>query len=121
MLVALPIAFGVLGYLGYSRIQSATEAAANMPPAGTIWFGSSFDPSTLEIRARTATIDAGTAFSAVAHLTREMTGTDFTIRESLDGQLIASGAFGRQGTGDVWGFNPGLLFQGGRLDDRARR
>lgn len=80
-------------------------AYANLPPAGVIWFGSSFDPTTFDIHGKTGTISATQAFSAVAHTTRSMKGSDMSIRISFNGTAVASSAVTWQGEGDIWGFS----------------
>jgi hypothetical protein len=116
--LALGVAIVIGGfYILNNRIPSIGPSSgvsgANLPPAGAIWFGSSFDPSTFEIRGRTTSISSQTAFSAVARLTREMAGSDLSIRISYNGAVISSSAVTWQGSGDVWGFSPGALMAAG--------
>jgi hypothetical protein len=87
---------------------------ANLPPAGTIWFGSSFDPTTFELRGRTTTISSQSAFSAVAHLMKSMEGSALTIRISYNGTIVSSSPVTWQGSGEVWGFSPGALLAAGQ-------
>jgi hypothetical protein len=88
-------------------------AAANLPPAGTIWFGSSFDPQTFAITNRLTTVTANQGFSFVARLPRTMDASGLVIRTSFDGKLVATIPVSVKGTGDVWGFSPGPLFAAG--------
>jgi hypothetical protein len=86
---------------------------ANVPPAGAVWFGSSFDPDTLAVRGRTTSVGAQEAFAVVGHLTRSMDGSQVNIRMYLDGSLLATNALGGTGSSELWGFSPSPLFQPG--------
>ena len=83
------------------------------PPSGVIWFGSSFDPDTFELRNRTTSFAAGEPFSAVASLARTMDGTDLSMRIYADGELWTSAALSWTGNGDLWGFSPGPAYSAG--------
>jgi hypothetical protein len=116
-LILLGIAVLVGGfYVLNSKIPSigpAGVSSANLPPAGTIWFGSSFDASTFEIRDRTTSINSQQGFSAVAHLTRSMDGSAHSVRISYNGTVVSSSSVTWQGWGEVWGFSPGALLAAG--------
>jgi hypothetical protein len=86
--------------------SSGTVQPGNQPPAGTIWFGSSFDPTTFAISGRTSSISVGSPISGVAHLTRSMAGSELSIRVELNGAVIATVKTGWSGSGDIWGFTP---------------
>lgn len=83
---ALVLIIGVgIWQIGPSRfVQSLPFGAGggpvNAPPAGQIWFGSSFDVSTFEIRGKTTTIGATSPFTFVAHLTRSVDASELVIR-----------------------------------------
>jgi hypothetical protein len=96
-----------------ASINAGGGSVPGVPPKGDVWFGSSFDASTLAIRGRTTSVGAHEAFAVVAHLTRSMDGSKIVIRLYLDGQLLASNALGGAGSSDVWGMSPGPLFQPG--------
>lgn len=85
----------------------------NVPPAGAIWFGTSFDPSTMELAGRKTTVGQSEAFSMVAHLTRSMNASDLVIRSYFEGKLVGQSPVSAQGSGDVWGFSPGPLLAAG--------
>jgi hypothetical protein len=48
---------------------------ADLPPAGTAWFGSSFDRDTFELRGRTTTVGTNEPFAMVAHLSEAIDGS----------------------------------------------
>lgn len=84
-----------------------------VPPAGEAWFGSSFDTDTFAIRNRKVSVGAHEAFAVVAHLPRTLDGSDLVIRVYLDGSLISTTGANATGSGDIWGFSPGPLFEPG--------
>lgn len=110
VVLAVIAVIGIVIYLGYTRTLPNTAPrvgpAANLPPAGTIWFGSSFDSSTFEIRGQTSTATVGQTFAMVGHLTREVSFDQLNIRISLDGTTYANqqAQVAGSGTGDVFGF-----------------
>lgn len=83
--------------------SSGTVDQSNVPPAGQVWFGTSFDPKTFVITDRRTTIGTQEGFAMVAHLVKptDMQGT--TIRASLNGNLVNSVATGLTTSGDVFG------------------
>ena len=93
--------------------RDLAEIGADLPPAGDIWFGSSFDADTFELRGRTTAVGANDAFSLVGRLPSVYDAADLGMRVYLDGQLVASQAFNASGSGDLWGFSPGPLFEPG--------
>ena len=86
---------------------------AGLPPAGTIWFGSGFDPDTFAISSRLTSVTTNQPFSFVAHLTRSLDASAMGIRISWNGQDVPANAANARGTGDVWGFTPGPLYSAG--------
>lgn len=88
-------------------------ASANLPPAGEVWFGSSFDASTFEIRGRTRSVGTNEAFALVAQLPRSMRADGLAMRLSLDGELVGNEAVNATGEGELWGFSAGPLFAPG--------
>ena len=101
------------GVLNLGGTGGGGPSAANLPPAGTIWFGSSFDPQTFAIANRLTTLTTNQGFSFVARLPRTMDASQLAIRASLNGQLMTSIAVNAKGSGDTWGFSPGPLFMAG--------
>jgi PBP1b-binding outer membrane lipoprotein LpoB len=62
--LALAIALVVVG------CSSGGVPLANLPPAGTIWFGSSFDATTFAMTGQASTFAQGDKLVMVAHFTR---------------------------------------------------
>ena len=89
-------------------------ASGNIPPAGEVWFGSSFDPNTLSLSGHTQTVGVQQGFAIVAHLSRPVDGSTMVLRIYFNGSLVTSRAANAKGTADVWGFSAGPLFQPGR-------
>ncbi len=112
-LVLLAIIGVAFVLLNGSRAPGPGVDSANIPPAGTVWFGSSFDPKTFAISDRLTTVTANQGFSFVAHLSRTIDASELAIRTSWNGQLVASVAVSAKGSGDAWGFSPGPLFAAG--------
>lgn len=83
-------------------------AAADLPPAGSVWFGSSFDPATFVVHGRTTTVPAGQPVAVVAHLSHSIDMSAANLRISLDGTNYLNQALGLAGEGDVYGmtFSP---------------
>jgi hypothetical protein len=90
-----------------------TPVIVDLPPSGQIWFGSSFDPATFALKAKTFRVNINTPFSMVASLTRSVDGADLSVRLSLDGGLAKSQPLHVTGFGAVWGFTPDPLPAGG--------
>lgn len=62
LVVGLAISVGLL--------LSRNGGSANVPPAGSIWFGSSFDTKSFEIRDRADSFTSGARVALVAHLSQ---------------------------------------------------
>ncbi len=62
LVVGLAISVGLL--------LSRNGGSANVPPAGSIWFGSSFDTKSFEIRDRANSFTSGARVALVAHLSQ---------------------------------------------------
>jgi hypothetical protein len=86
---------------------SAITSNTSLPPSGTVWFGTRFDPSTFSLSGRSGTARTGTTVAFVGQLSRMVDGSDLTIRLSLDGTPIDTSTPGGD-FGDVWGstFSP---------------
>jgi hypothetical protein len=116
--VAFLIAAGLIVW-GIPRIMAPdyglpdVGSSADLPPAGIAWFGTSFDADTLELRGRTTSVGTQAPFAMVAHLLRAVDGSELNLRVYLDGQLITTQGANAEGTGDVWGWSLGPLFQAG--------
>jgi hypothetical protein len=93
----------------------APAVSVDIPPVGAIWFGTSFNTDTLEISGRLAKVGTTAPFSFVAHLPRSMDAKELALRIYLDGKLVGTTGVGEKssGSGDVWGWSPGPLFEKG--------
>ena len=114
-LIAVAVVIGIIELAsgGFIFGSGSTVQDADTPPAGTIWFGSSFDPTTFVISGRTNTVGVQAPFAMVAHLTRSTDGSQMSIRAYLDGGLVATQDANANGTADLWGWSLGALFQPG--------
>jgi hypothetical protein len=52
--------------------NGGTVAPENLPPAGTIWFGTSFDTTTFALSGQAASFGAGAQVALVAHLSAKV-------------------------------------------------
>lgn len=86
----------------------ATVSAENVPPAGQVWFGSSFDAKTYAMTGRTDSVTTTQPVALVAHLTRNAE-PGLTIRASKDGTFVTSAPVAVNGSGDVVGLMLGAL------------
>jgi len=67
-------------------------AAADLPPSGTVWFGSSFDPETFILAGRTSSVRLGLPIALVGHLSRPSRDETLGFAIGLAGvQLSAPG------------------------------
>ncbi len=87
--------------------------ADNLPLAGAIWFGESFDPQTFAISAKETTVRAADTFAFVAHLRRSTKGDEMSMRLSWNGSVVSSVGLQWQGEGDTWGGTAGPLVEPG--------
>lgn len=87
-------------------------AVKDVPPAGQMWFGQSFDPQTFAIAGRTSSVGTQQPVALVAHLTRSA-DTQMTIRASHNGTFVQAAAVPVTGSGDVFGYVLGALVQPG--------
>lgn len=86
---------------------------ADVPPAGDIWFGTAFDPNTLAISGRTDTVSTTEVFAFVGTLPSAMDGSEVNIRIAYDGQQVSNQEANATGSGEVFGFTYGPLFEPG--------
>jgi hypothetical protein len=113
-LIVLAVLAGVYAVVSNGGIGlGGGTSKADVPPVGQIWFGQSFDPSTMAMSGRTTSVGAQTAFSMVAHLPKSMDGSQLDVRAYLNGDLITTQAANAKGSGDLWGWSAGPLFQTG--------
>lgn len=96
-------------------VGCGTINAADVPPAGDIWFGQSFDPQTFALSGRMESVPATEGFALVGTIPEAMDPDDLAIRASLDGQQYLHEAFDATGSGEVWGFTWEPVGQPGTL------
>ena len=80
--------------------------SADIPPAGQVWFGTGFDPSTFALSGRSDHAPTGRTVAMVAHLAAPVSSGQANVRIELDGTTMADNALQLSGTaaGDVVGF-----------------
>jgi hypothetical protein len=74
--------------------QPPEEATLNpylIPPAGSIWFGTSFDPVTFEVLGRAPSISHSLTMALVAHLTETIPGGQ-SVSLAIDGVALGLSA-----------------------------
>jgi hypothetical protein len=59
-----------------------------LPPVGSVWFGSAFDPASLAITDRATTLKAGTPMVAVGHFLQPKPPEDMTVTVSKQQSII---------------------------------
>ncbi|MHB8399937.1 MAG: hypothetical protein ACYDCI_13570 [Candidatus Limnocylindrales bacterium] len=99
--------------LGGAKSSTPQVAAANLPPAGEVWFGFSFDPNTFAMSQQATTFSTSAPIAAVIHLTHSMAGSQMSLRSYWNGTLVATTALTWSGTGDVWGTTLGPVLEAG--------
>ena len=123
--MAVLFAAGCSGQLTPTPSPSSPDGAddPNLPPAGAIWFGESFDPETFEIRGQTTSVDVADTFGVVASLEEVVEAADLAWRVTFEGQVTVESATNPEfapkelkngtGSGDVYGFTMGPLLAAG--------
>lgn len=69
-LIVLAVAAGGYVLVNQGNGDRAGVSAAEAPPAGTIWFGQSYDPSTFALTGRSMSVPAARQVALVASLSR---------------------------------------------------
>lgn len=69
------------------NFEVSGEALAR-PPVGEVWFGSSYDPDTYEVRGRTDSVEVGDLLAFVTHLESEIASDELMLRLSHDGDVL---------------------------------
>lgn len=116
LLVAIAIAVGVGILILVNRPPAPPNlggASTDIPPAGEVWFGTTFDPNTLSLSGHRQMVGVQEGFAVVAHLTRSIDASQMVVRIYLNGSLVASNAANATGTSDTWGFSGGPLYSAG--------
>lgn len=123
-LVALALVVGGYLYLSGQSDRILSDVAneldggaptAEIPPAGQVWFGSSFDTDTFELSGRTTRVGIHEAVAIIATLLEPTEGSELAMRVYLDGQLVNNvDANAEEGVGDLWGWSAGPFFTAGQ-------
>jgi hypothetical protein len=71
--------------------QSGVQPGSNLPPAGTIWFGTSFDTTTFAISGQASSFVQGDRVAMVAHFSWMITGGQ-SVNVIVDGVTVKSGS-----------------------------
>jgi hypothetical protein len=71
--------------------QSGVQPGPNVPPAGTIWFGTSFDTTTFAISGQASSFRQGARVIMVAHFTKTVPGGQST-NLVVDGASFSEGS-----------------------------
>jgi len=101
LLVVVVVGAGAFVAAGGARIF------ANVPPEGAIWFGTSFDPVSYDVRERLTSVHREDTFVMVVRLPRPLAGPRLVIRGYLDGALARIAWTASTDEGALWGFNLG--------------
>jgi hypothetical protein len=114
-LIVLVAVIGFLYVTGQASIPAldGSRTGSSLPPAGTIWFGSTFDADTLALANRTSSVGTNEAFAMVASLRQSVNGSEMALRVYFDGALVNTSAADAEGSGDAWGWSLGPLFEPG--------
>jgi hypothetical protein len=74
---------------GVPPASQPEQATQNLPPAGAIWFGTSFDTTTLAISGQASVFHQGDAMVLVAHLSRAVPSGQ-PLHVLMDGVALTS-------------------------------
>jgi hypothetical protein len=75
----------LLCLLVLTACSALPASSPDVPPVGTIWFGESFDPKTLELTGKTTSVGTGDPLVMVANVGKSVTVADLKVRESANG------------------------------------
>lgn len=98
---------GVVGAGSY--VMTGGQLFGSIPPEGTIWFGTSFDPDSYEVSGRLTSVGPDETFVMVGRLPRSLAGPRLVIRAYHDGALTTIAWTSRTDEGGIWGFNLGPI------------
>ena len=59
-----------------------------LPPVGSVWFGSAFDPASLAVTDRATSLKAGTPMVAVGHFLQPKPPEDMTVTVSKQQSIL---------------------------------
>lgn len=90
-----------------------TVAQKDVPPAGQIWFGQSFDPQTFVLFDKRTTVGTQEPSALVAHLTKGVSGS-VNVRASHDGTFVTATSVPLSGSGEIVGLTLGAFVTPGQ-------
>jgi len=91
-------------------VDTTVPSTADIPPAGTVWFGDTFDPSTFEIANRATTGKVGDTLAFVGHLTER--GSGIQVRLTMADTTTTVPSDDIPDGSDIAGGTLNLLFAG---------
>ena len=94
-------------------VSTGGHPFANIPPEGTIWFGTSFDPASYDLHDRLTSVGPDDEIVMVGRLPRSLAGSRLVIRGYLDGSLISIAWTENTDEGTFWGFKLGWILMPG--------
>jgi hypothetical protein len=99
-------ALAIIAVLGVGYyVETGGHLFANVPPEGTIWFGTSFDPESFDLRGRLTSVGPDEEFVMVGRLPRPLVGSRVVIRGYLDEALVMIAWTQSLDEGTTWGFD----------------
>lgn len=93
--------------------SSASVATGEVPPAGSIWFGDTFDSDPSSSKAGRRLLEQPGRSRSLLTSRDPSTHLSLAIRVYYDGALVSSQGVDASGSSDIWGFSPGPLFAAG--------
>ena len=83
----------VIGCSGSGSAAPAGSGAGGggsgqLPPVGSVWFGSAFDPASLAVSDRATSLKAGTPMAAVGHFLQPKPPEDMTVTVSKQQSIL---------------------------------
>lgn len=118
-IVAVVLVIGLASML--TRSGGPAVAAADLPPSGTAWFGSSFDPQTFVLAGRTSSVRLGQPIAVVGHLSRPSRDETLGFAVGLAGVQLSEPGEHVSGGHDLIGVSiPGVdIFAAGTMTVRV--
>ena len=109
--LAALVIIAVVGVGAY--VETGGQLFPNVPPEGAIWFGTSFDPDSFDLRGRLTSVGPDEEFVMVGRLPRPLVGSRLVIRSYLDDALIMIAWTTSLDEGATWGFALGPISRPG--------
>ena len=76
-----------------------------LPPVGSVWFGSAFDPATLAVSDRATSLKAGSPMVAVGHFLQPKPPEDMTVTVSKQQSILHRLPITAAGPGKAFGID----------------